>query len=87
MIKMFIRYIVRDYSTWKEGFDAHETARRAAGMTHVEIYRSTAKPNEVVLMIDIADRHRVEEFAASEEVRLNNHRLGVIGTPERFYAE
>ena len=87
MTKMFIRYVVRDYSTWREGFDAHESARTAVGMTHVEIYRSTEVPNEVVLMIDVADRHRVEEFAASEEVRLSNLRLGVIGTPERFYAE
>lgn len=84
---MFIRYTVTEYKAWRAGFDAHETAREAAGMRNARVYRSTETPNEVVLVLEIEDRLRVEAFATSEEVRLSNLRLGVVSTPERYYVE
>ena len=84
---MFIRYTVTEYEAWREGFDAHETAREAVGMRNTKVYRSTETPNEVVLVLDIEDRLRVEAFASSEEVRLSNMRLGVVSTPERYFVE
>ena len=87
MGKMFIRYSVADYEAWRAGFDAHAMTREATGMMNAKVYRSTEIKNEVVLIIDIEDRLRTEEFATSEDVRLNNQRLGVVGTPERYYFE
>lgn len=87
MGKMLIRYSVAEYEEWRKGFDAHAAAREAVGMRNAKVYRSTEESNDVVLFIEIEDRRRTEEFATSEEVRLNNARLGVLGIPERYYVE
>jgi hypothetical protein len=85
--KLLIRYSVNDYELWRAGFEAHAAAREIIGMRKVQVYRSTDTPNELVLIIEIEDRRRTEEFASSEEVRLSNLRLGVVGVPERYYLE
>ena len=87
MGKMLIRYSVADYEAWRKGFDAHAAVREAIGMRDAKVYRSTEEANDILLFIEIEDRRRAEEFASSEEVRLNNARLGVLGIPERYFVE
>ena len=36
MIYLNVRHTAADYAKWRVGFDAHETARRAAGATGVQ---------------------------------------------------
>ena len=33
MIYIYVHHTVEDYAAWREGFDAHDSARKAAGAT------------------------------------------------------
>jgi len=53
MIYLNVRHTAADYAKWRVGFDAHETARRAAGATGVQqIYRDLENPNAVTIMME-----------------------------------
>jgi hypothetical protein len=64
---MIVRHSVRDFAAWRPVYDAHEAARTAAGLTNGRVFRSTEGPNDVLLLFDIADRRRAEEFGAGTE--------------------
>ena len=81
------RHSVRDYGAWRPVYDGHEAARTAAGRTNGRVYRSAEDPNDILLLFDVADRRRAEEFAASDDLRTAMQRAGVVGQPELRYAE
>ena len=84
---MIVRHSVRDYGAWRPGFDAHEAARTAAGLTNGRVLRSAEDPNDPLLLFEMADRRRAEEFAASDDLRTTMRHAGVLGPPEKRYAE
>ena len=87
MAAMIVRHPVRDYGAWRPVFDAHEAARTAAGLTNGRVLRSAENPNDLLLLFEMADRRRAEEFAASDDLRTTMQRAGVVGPPEIRYAE
>jgi hypothetical protein len=38
---------VKDYAAWRKGYDDHEKARHAAGVTNGKVFRSAEDPNDV----------------------------------------
>ena len=84
---MIVRHSVRDYGAWRPVYDAHEAARTAAGLSNGRVFRSAEEPNDILLLFDMADRRRAEEFAASDDLRTAMQRAGVVGQPELRYAE
>ncbi len=87
MSAMIVRHSVRDYGAWRPVFDAHDAARTAAGLTNGRVFRSAEDPNDLLLLFEMADRRRAEEFAASDDLRTTMQRAGVVGPPEIRYAE
>ena len=48
MVYLNVRHTVADYQKWRVGFDAHESARRAAGATGAnQIYRDEDDANSL----------------------------------------
>jgi hypothetical protein len=84
---MIVRHPVRDYAAWRPVYDAHEAARTAAGLTNGRVFRSTEDPNDILLLFDMADRLRAEEFAASDDLRSAMQGAGVVGTPDIRFAD
>jgi hypothetical protein len=84
---MIVRHPVRDYAAWRPVYDAHEAARTAAGLTNGRVFRSTEDPNDILLLFDMADRLRAEEFAASDDLRKAMQGAGVVGTPDIRFAD
>ncbi len=78
---------LRDYGAWRPAYDAHEAARTAAGLTNGRVFRSAEDPNDILLLFDMADRRRAEEFGRSDDLREAMQRAGVVGQPEIRYAE
>jgi hypothetical protein len=50
-----IHHKVKDYATWRTGYDGHERSRLAAGLTNGRVFRSAEDPNDVVILQDVAD--------------------------------
>jgi len=84
---MIVCHSVHDYGAWRPVYDAHEASRAAAGLTGGRVFRSAEDPNDILLLFEMADRRRAEEFAASDDLRTAMQRAGVVGPPEIRYAE
>lgn len=82
---MLVRHKVKDFTTWKAGYDAHHPARQEAGLTERHLLRSTDDPNEVILMFQVRDLGRAKEFAASADLRQKMQEVGVIDRPDIFF--
>ena len=87
MAVLIIRHPVRDYAAWRPVYDAHEAARTAAGLTNGRVFRSTENPNDILILHEIADRRRAEEFGRSDDLREAMRRAGVSGQPEIRFAD
>ena len=84
---MIVHHSVRDYAAWRPAYDAHEAARRAAGLTNGRVFRSTEDPNDILILFDTSDRRRAEEFGGSEDLKSAMQNSGVIGQPKILFAD
>ena len=84
---MIVHHAVRDYGAWRPAYDAHEAARRAAGLTNGRVFRSTEDPNDILILFDTSDRRRAEEFGGSDDLKSAMQNSGVIGQPKIRFAD
>src|SRR3712207_1667019 len=84
---MITRHAIRDYGAWRPVFDAHVPAQAAAGLTNGRVYRSAEDPNDILILFDMADRRRAEEFCRSGDLRATMESAGVVGQPEHRFAD
>ena len=82
---MLIRHKVKDFKSWKAGYDAHLPKRTEAGLTEAYLLRSSDDPNEVVLLFEAHDLSRAKTFAASAELRERMQEVGVVDKPDIFF--
>jgi hypothetical protein len=82
---MLFRHKVRDFKSWKVGYDAHQPKRVEAGLTEKYLFRSSDDPNEVVALFEAQDLNRAKQFAASAELREKMQDLGVIDKPDIYF--
>jgi hypothetical protein len=84
---MIIHHLVGDYKAWRPAYDRHEPMRNAAGLTNGRVFRSADDPNDLLILLDMADLGRAKEFAVSEDLRSAMQGAGVVGKPELHYIE
>ena len=85
MAFILIRHKVRDFDTWKTGYDAHQPKRTEAGLTEKYLLRSADDTNEVVMLFEAADLNRAKAFAASADLREKMQEVGVIDKPDIYF--
>ena len=82
---MLIRHQVKNFTTWKEGYDAHARKRTDAGLTEKYLLRSTRVPNEIVILFEAQDLDRAQAFAESADLRDTMQGFGVIDRPDIYF--
>jgi uncharacterized protein YceH (UPF0502 family) len=82
---MLIRHKVKNFTTWKQGYDAHASKRAEAGLTEQYLLRGAQAPNEVVMLFEASDIGRAQAFADSDDLRETMQRVGVIDTPDVYF--
>jgi hypothetical protein len=82
---MLVRHKVKDFKTWKVGYDAHQPKRQEAGLTEKYVLRSSDDPNEVVLMFEAQDLARAKAFSASDDLRVKMQEVGVTDRPDIYF--
>jgi quinol monooxygenase YgiN len=83
MINAFVRHTVADYAKWREGFDANEPARRAAGATGVkQVYRDAENPNTITVLIEWDSAENALRFFQDPGLKEAMAAAGVISVPE-----
>ena len=82
---MLIRHKVKNFTSWKEGYDAHAPKRTEAGLTEKHLLRNIRAPNEVVILFEAQDVDRAQVFAESADLRETMQGLGVIDEPDIYF--
>jgi hypothetical protein len=77
---------VKDYATWRTGYDGREKGRLSAGITNGRVFRSPEDPNDVVILQDVADVSKARSWLASDDMKAAMQKSGVIGTPTVRFA-
>jgi hypothetical protein len=73
---------VKDYASWRTGYNARKTTHRSAGLTTGGVFRNPDDPNDVVVLQDVSD---VEKLT-SEDLKVTMLQMGVIGSPTVRFA-
>ena len=60
---------VKDYGTWRAGYDGSEQGSRSAGITNGRVFRSAEDPNEVVILQDVADEAKARAWLGSDDMK------------------
>ena len=87
MAFLLIRHKVRDFKSWKTGYDGHQPKRTEAGLTEKYLLRRSDDANEVVILFEAQDLKRAKAFAASADLREKMQEVGVVDKPDIYFLE
>ena len=85
MAFMLVRSKVRDFTTWKPAYDAHQPVRNAAGLTEKYLLRNADDANEIIILFEVQDLNRAKTFAASADLRERMQESGVVDKPDIYF--
>ena len=77
---------VKDYATWRSGYDANEKNRASAGITNGRVFRRAEDPNDVVVLLDVADVAKARAWYQSDDMKALMQKNGVLGSPTIRFA-
>jgi hypothetical protein len=81
-----IHHKVADYAKWRAGYDAHEKSRLSAGITNGRVFRSAEDPNDVVVLLDVADVAKARVWLGSDDLKAAMQKSGVVGSARIRFA-
>lgn len=87
MVHVMVRHKVADYVRWKEAFDGHLSARKAAGEVGHRVLLSVDDPREVTILLDWDGLERARNFAKSDDLKQKMQQSGVIGDADVRFLE
>jgi heme-degrading monooxygenase HmoA len=87
MVHVMVRHKVADFIRWKEAFDGHLSARKAAGEVSHRVLLSVDDPREVTILLDWDSLDRARKFAKSDDLKEKMQQSGVVGDPEVRFLE
>jgi len=82
MALLIVRHKVGDYAEWRPAYDAHEPQRAEASVTNGRVYRGAEDPNDLVILLDVADVAKARSWASGDDLKMVMRRAGVLDTPE-----
>lgn len=85
MAFMLIRHKVKDFKTWKTGYDAHQPKRAEAGLTEKYVLRGADDDIEVVILFEAEDLNRAKTFTASADLREKMQEVVVVDKPDIYF--
>jgi hypothetical protein len=81
-----VRYKVKDYASWRTGYDVNEKSRLSAGITNGRVFRSPEDPNDVVVLQDVTGVAKARTWFGSDDLKAAMQKSGVIGSPSIRFA-
>lgn len=82
MAYVLVRLKVKNFATWKRGYDSHAPARRKATFRQKALLRSLRNPKEVFLLQQVGNLKKAKAFTSSRQLRKVMKENGVVGKPE-----
>lgn len=85
--RLLVRHPVRDYDRWKNTFDGHRQARADAGVYELLVTHPLDEPNDVYMMFGVTNVETVNDYMASDILRIAMRLAGVSGEPQAYFVE
>lgn len=82
MATMIVTHRVQSFDSWKNAYEAHASARKAAGFTSASVHRDHADPNLVTIVLRNPSLDAAKTFAGSPDLKAAMKNAGVEGPPE-----
>ena len=82
MAHMLIRHKVADFGKWKPAYENHRSAREAAGLKDLYLWRNENDPTDVLVLFEASDVAKAKEFVASSDLKEKMQAAGVQGPPD-----
>ena len=79
---LMLSHEVKDFASWKPGFDAHAPAREAAGIKVVYLTQDVNNPNLVHGVMEAASAEVFQAFLSNPALAEAMEKGGVIGRPD-----
>ncbi len=73
---------VKDFETWKIGFDEHKPNREKYGLIDVELLTDPSDHNKVTVIFEETISGGFERFSEKENLEEVMRSYGVVGKPE-----
>lgn len=80
-----IYHPVKDYTIWRNAFDADSSARAESGLRTLAVERSADNPNNVKIVLIASDLAKAKTFAADERLKEVMGKAGVTSKPDMQY--
>jgi hypothetical protein len=87
MATLIVNHRVKDYETWKVGFDSDEERRTGAGIRLITVGQKAGDAGNVYIVFDVADPSILPTFMADPVLQQRMQELGVISAPEAIVLE
>jgi hypothetical protein len=84
---VMLRHPVADFPVWLAAFDAHDSARVAAGLEAVSVGRSLEDTNMVNIVMMVSDPEKARAFAASPDLKTRMDSAGVTAPPTMMWID
>ena len=72
MTHILSRHKVADFGKWKPGYEDHRSAREAAGLKDLHLWRNEGDPTEIILLFEASDLAKAKEFFGSSDLNKKN---------------
>ncbi len=76
-ITAIVSHDIKDWDTFKEGFDAHDSVRTAVGIT-AKAYKKVDSSNTVYVIGEIPSKKVFDEFFSDPDFHEHMENIGVI---------
>jgi hypothetical protein len=81
-VLVIVSHKVKDYASWRKGYDADQLNRAKAGFTVSGVYAAVNDPNNISVVGEFANAEAAEAFTTSPKLKEIMEKAGVIGKPE-----
>ncbi len=81
-VGLLITHEVKNYATWKTGFDAHESTRATMGVKVTGVYTSVDNENLVTVTSEVPSLEAATGFINDPKMKETMEKSGVISSPE-----
>ena len=82
---MLIRHKVRDFGIWKDVFDSNRSLRIKNGLDEKFVFQGETDPHEIILLFEVKDLGKAEEFSRSPELLEKMEQSGVVDRPDIYF--
>ncbi len=82
MTHMLVRHKVANFDKWKSVYEDHRSAREAAGLIDLHLWRNEGDPSEVILLFEVSDVEKAKKFTSSPDAKEKMEAAGVQDLPD-----